>query len=92
MPIGCVMPSSDPTDPVVQVILAYLRQHPQAADSLHGVARWWVGADDNVDVEQVRQALDRLVERGALRRERLADGTDWYCSLPSPRPGTRWLH
>lgn len=86
------MSTSNPTDPVVQALLAYLHKHPQAADSLHGVARWWVGGDDAIDVEQVRLALDRLVERGAVRRERLADGTDWYCGLAPPRHGPRWLH
>ena len=74
------MRHADLDDPVVLALLVYLGRHPQAADSLSGVARWWVGEDSPFDIEQVRRALERLVACGALRRERLADGTDWYAS------------
>ena len=85
------MSAPDPTDAVVLALLAYLAQHPKAADSLAGVSRWWVGDDSAFSVEQVRQALDRLVDSGALRRERLADGTEWYAGAEPPAPG-RVLH
>ncbi len=78
------MTAPDPAEPLVAALLAYLASHPQAADSLAGVARWWVGDDSAVSVEQVRRALDRLVDNGTLRRERLADGTEWYAGTPPP--------
>lgn len=78
------MTAPDPAEPLVAVLLAYLASHPQAADSLAGVARWWVGDDSAVSVEQVRRALDRLVDSGTLRRERLADGTEWYAGTAQP--------
>lgn len=78
MPYATAMSATDPPDAVVLALLHYLACHPQAADTLPGVARWWVGDDGRYSLEQVRSALDRLVDGGELRRERLADGTDWY--------------
>lgn len=93
MPDRCAQPASDADDPVVQALLAYVHAHPQAADSLHGVARWWVGADEGIDIDQVRRALTQLVGRGLLRRERWADGTEWYCAAAPPDPpGASPLH
>ena len=77
MPLAIAMTAPEPpVDPVMLALLDYLLRYPQAADTLAGVARWWVG--DGYSVAQVQRALDRLVSTGALRRERLADGTDWY--------------
>jgi len=92
MPRMSTMPAPDPAEPVEAVLLAYLASHPQAADSLAGVARWWVGDDASISVEQVRIALDRLVDSGALRRERLADGTEWYAGVSAPPASSRLLH
>ena len=39
-------------------ILDYFRRHPQAKDSVEGIARFWVSAD----AVEVRRVLDRLVE------------------------------
>jgi Fe2+ or Zn2+ uptake regulation protein len=86
------MSASDPPDAVVLALLAYLARHPQAADTLAGVARWWVGDDCRYSLEQVRRALDQLVEGGELRRERLADGTDWYAGAAGGGRADRTLH
>lgn len=87
------MTEPDPAEPFEAKLLAYLASHPQAADSLAGVVRWWVGDDSAPSVEQVRRALDRLVDDGMLRRERLADGTDWYAGTAAPLASSgRLLH
>lgn len=39
-------------------ILDYFRRHPQAKDSVEGIARFWV----NADPVEVRRALDKLVD------------------------------
>jgi Fe2+ or Zn2+ uptake regulation protein len=44
--------------PLVLQILDYLRRHPQAKDSVEGIAQFWVSADP----VEVRRALDRLVD------------------------------
>ncbi len=97
MQIAPAMSEPHPADPVVLAVLAYLARNPQAADSLAGVARWWVGDDHPVSLERVRQALDHLVAIGALRRAQLADGTEWYAGTSSSNPpstpaGGRRLH
>ena len=86
------MTAPEPPDAVVLALLAYLARHPQAADTLPGVARWWVGDDGRYSLEQVRSALDRLVDGGDLRRERLADGTDWYAGGAGADGAARLLH
>jgi len=44
--------------PLALQILDYLRRHPQAKDSVEGIAQFWVSADP----VEVRRALDRLVD------------------------------
>jgi DNA-binding IclR family transcriptional regulator len=44
--------------PLALQILDYLRRHPQAKDSVEGIAQFWVHADPI----EVRRALDRLVD------------------------------
>jgi hypothetical protein len=43
--------------PLALRILDYFRRHPQAKDSVEGIAQFWVSADPI----EVRRALDRLV-------------------------------
>lgn len=47
-------------------ILHYLRDHPTAKDSAAGIAKWWVG----VEQEAVEQALAILVEEGVVKKRR----------------------
>lgn len=89
------MQTPDPVDAIVQAVLAYLARHPQAADSVDGVARWWVGDDGRLGQPLVQQALDRLVVAGELRRQRLADGSVLYAragALPHPTRRNGTLH
>lgn len=74
------------TDPV-RAILAYLSSHPHAADSAHGVARWWLGPHATVlPVSEVESALRQLVARQELREESLSDGTTLYSSNAKHEP------
>lgn len=60
-------------------ILKYLGAHPQAADTVEGIANWWLPRQRYEDeVQKVQQALDELVERGLVARTTLADGTILY--------------
>ncbi len=43
-------------------ILNYLRDYPQAVDTVKGIAQWWVGEDQ----EAVEKALALLVREGAV--------------------------
>jgi len=54
---------------VAREILEYFLRNPQSADSLEGVARWRL-LDETIHrtLAETRDALDRLVAEGYLRR------------------------
>jgi len=50
-----------------EAILAYLREHPGAMDSLEAIAEWWVMRRVvRMEVEAVERALEGLVRAGLL--------------------------
>lgn len=60
-------------------LLAYLGRHPHAADTLRGAARWWLLRHRIQRVtENVKRALDELVEVGLVVRSLRADGEAHY--------------
>ncbi|GAA0710443.1 hypothetical protein FHW84_004332 [Dyella sp. SG562] len=60
-------------------VLAYLTQHPDAADTLDGIVSWWLPQQRYVtERRRIEQALSHLVERGQLRRDRLPGGAVLY--------------
>lgn len=77
------MPS---TGTLLQAIEAYLAAHPMAADSVEGVARWWLqGSGVTGTYREVEAALETLVRHGRMRRVALADGSTLYCAGPGAR-------
>lgn len=58
---------------VVDAILRYLNDHPEAMDSAEGIAKWWLPKDWCVDVQSVEAALDRMLEQGLVQRRANAD-------------------
>jgi Fe2+ or Zn2+ uptake regulation protein len=58
---------------VAQVILAYLAEHPQAMDSVEGIAQWWIMRQQiRVKATTVTRVLQGLTEQGLV--EELGDG------------------
>lgn len=55
-------------------ILEYLDEHPDAVDSVRGIATWWLGRELS-DIPIVEAALARLVARECVQRIQLADGS-----------------
>lgn len=52
---------------VAQEIEHYLESHPQAADSLEGIASWWISRQRiRSELEVVRAALERLSYAGIV--------------------------
>ncbi|HZF20340.1 MAG TPA: hypothetical protein VE008_11610 [Burkholderiales bacterium] len=70
-------------DTLAREVATYLSKHPDAADTVDGISRWWLA---RVRVEEatanVRQALDVLVERGVVVERRLPDGRVVYSANP----------
>jgi hypothetical protein len=69
-------PKNRPSD-VEQALVRYCADHPNAADSVDGVRRWWL-ADPSIPLATVEAALVALVERGLLDVRLLPDGTAIY--------------
>lgn len=58
---------------IVDAILRYLDNHPHAADTSEGIARWWVPTTCHADPDTVHSALARLESQGLVRRRMNAD-------------------
>lgn len=60
-------------------ILAYLHAHPQAADTLRGIATWWLPRQRyESGCQRIEQVLGGMVQKGLLHREQLPDGEVLY--------------
>jgi hypothetical protein len=80
---------SDEPDEVVQAVAAdigrYLQRYPNAADTVEGIARWWLGGrcHEN-ELRRVQQAIAVLVERGLMQKQTLPDGAEIYRAGRTP--------
>lgn len=66
----------------LQQLLAYWQARPQAADTVEGIQRWWLG-DAVVSRAVLARVLDDLVQRGVVIGMTAADGRVRY-RLASP--------
>lgn len=59
--------TSEEESPVAAAILDYLAEHPQAMDTLEGIAEWWLARQRvRIEVRAVASALQQLTEQGLL--------------------------
>ncbi len=64
---------------LIQEIEQYLLTHPNAADTIEGIAKWWLQQQRYMDsVECIHNALDVLIERGLVKKRTNADGKNIY--------------
>lgn len=60
---------------VVRIVAAslhdYIARHPDAADSIEGIRRWWLPPSVVASTADVQAALDSLVAAGLLSRRAL---------------------
>lgn len=60
-------------------ILAYLRSHPDAADTLRGIVNWWLPRQRyETSRQRIAEVVDAMVAEGLLRREELPGGGVLY--------------
>jgi hypothetical protein len=60
-------------------ILDYLQKHPEASDTLEGIASWWLEQQQIEQlVEEVAEALELLVNKGALNVHKKPGGITTY--------------
>jgi hypothetical protein len=82
---------------LMDMIQRYLAQHPNASDSLEGICDWWIPRQKLLEArEDVRKALELLVQAGSVATETTADGQVLYRALrhdevagPKPPPSGR---
>jgi hypothetical protein len=68
-------------------VLAYLAQHPDAADTLDGIVSWWLPKQRyETERQRIEKALDLMVERGQLRCDRLPGGNVLYALNHADHP------
>ena len=60
-------------------ILNYLKMHPASADSLEGIADWWLKSE-SVDqaVDEVAEALEVLIKAGSIKKIKSKNGKMLY--------------
>ena len=73
---------SDEIDAFVRAIAAYLVRHPEAGDTVEGIALWWLGANSG-DWPRVRLAVEAMERKGMMIRFTGADGREHYRAAPA---------
>ena len=69
---------SDGVDPRAEIV-AYLRAHPSAADSLEGIIDWWLPQQRYETAKAVIQrALNDLAQQGIVEEVTLGPGVRLY--------------
>lgn len=64
---------------VANTVLSYLRAHPDAADTLEGITRWWLPRQRfERERNRIESVLQALTARGELYVRRLPDGAALY--------------
>jgi hypothetical protein len=67
-------------------ILRYLREHPEAQDTVEGITVWWVSERAIKHwLPQVRSSLATLVAQGYLAKQKMGDGQVFYHVNPARR-------
>ena len=62
-------------DIAIRLIRAYMARHPHAADTLEGVAQWWLAGQFSPDI--VAAALAQLRAAGELECQALGERALW---------------
>jgi hypothetical protein len=59
---------------VRELVLRYLAAHPDAMDTVEGIAEWWVAREQlRVDLERLAVVLGRLTTDGVLEEVTVAE-------------------
>jgi len=64
----------DGVSQIMKALLAYLRNHPKAADTLEGISKWWLPRDEARSRDDVARALEKLVAQGRIEKHVAPDG------------------
>jgi Fe2+ or Zn2+ uptake regulation protein len=60
---------------LAKLLMGYLEEHPQAMDSVHGIAEWWVAREQvGVNVNTLLRVLQQLTAKGLLEEIQSTEG------------------
>jgi len=64
---------------IAQLLLDYMKKHPNAKHTAEGIARWWI-LQQKLDEEQflVERVIEHFSEKGILEKVQLADGNCYF--------------
>lgn len=61
------------------MILNCLRKNPDAGDTLEGIMKWWLELKRiELSVDEVKDAIDNLIQKGIIRMHKTKGGTTFY--------------
>jgi Fe2+ or Zn2+ uptake regulation protein len=64
---------------IEKMILSYLDQNPDAADTIEGVTKFWLKKENaKITFSVVSRTLDKLQKKGIIQAFQGADGTTYY--------------
>lgn len=70
-------------------VLEYLSQHPQAMDTLDGIAEWWVPfQNESIDRAELRNVLHSLTAEGLLEESHSGSTTRFSLRKPAMKRAT----
>jgi hypothetical protein len=67
-------------------ILDYLSERPTAADTVQGIAEWWIGDAAAGDIITVETVLHELKAKNLVQVRPLTDGTQIWSAGPNLTP------
>ena len=77
-----MLESSNEVHQIIAALRGYLARHPDAADTVEGVANWWIPSQRfEMLMPHVERALELLVKQGDLSRHIREDGRCVYTSV-----------
>ena len=69
----------DDIQEIAQLILQYLENHKEAADTIEGIRYWWVARQRLIEEEQkINEAVAYLCQQGNLSKHKLPGGAEIY--------------
>ena len=69
-------------------LLDYLKQHPNAGETLEGIVQWWLIRQRYINAaSKVRASLLLLEERGFIERFLNPDGVELFMAVPGALRG-----
>jgi hypothetical protein len=81
---------SDANREIEDAVVSYLRNHPDAADTLEGIVLWWLPLQRyEIGKARIERVLAQLIDAGILRGDQLPGGNKLYSfaedAVRSPR-------